>query len=283
MATESSRESLIGVFRRQPQATQLLVKLGLGAPVVIVVWDWVALLFLPAIAVVPITLALVILFGTAMTVLAAHLVYSIDRWEVDSALQARRLWTTRGAVADRSGGVDELADAGNQAAAHSRRPPAPAPSLSFSRVYFDLRLQEEIRRCRREGSSMSLIYIDAQDPSHEQTAGQLEKTIVEVANLASQHTQTISLPLHTGPSEYAFVLPHSERDAADDFASKLVRALGDYWCHFGVAVYPDDGSNAEELFDYAREECDESRQGKSRPKRQQTFGRGRQRSGFRPA
>jgi hypothetical protein len=44
--------------------------------------------------------------------------------------------------------------------------------------------------------------------------------------------------------------------------SKVVQALGNYWCHFGVAVYPNDATSANSLIERAREKCEESRQDK---------------------
>jgi hypothetical protein len=262
MATNRDSDGLISVIRREPERSNLLLKLGIGVPVVIVIGDVVARLFIPTVAVAPITLALILLYGAGIALLAAHLVHTADRWAVDSAMQARRLWTVSRRANEQltSDDIDEYTPD------ETEGPTAPSTMLgvSFSRVYFLLRLQEEVMRCRREGSVMSLVYIDAMQPGQETSSAALEKTVFEMANLASHHVKTISLPLHAGPTEYAFCLPHSNAEETNDFVSKLVRALGDYWCHFGTAVYPEDGSDAESLFNHAKLECDASRQGKSR-------------------
>jgi hypothetical protein len=45
--------------------------------------------------------------------------------------------------------------------------------------------------------------------------------------------------------------------------SKVVQALGNYWCHFGTAVYPADGTSAESLVRFVRQAVEESREGKA--------------------
>jgi len=64
----------------------------------------------------------------------------------------------------------------------------------------------------------------------------------------------------TGETEFLFCLPQTDSKGVKTFTSQLVTALGRYWCHFGVATYPEDGTDAETLFNRAREACELSRQ-----------------------
>src|SRR3989304_2785657 len=91
----NNSESLLAVLKREPEQTSFLLKFGLGGPVVIVVADWLASTFLPAVAVVPILLALLVASSAVLVLLVARLVHSADRWKVESADTATRLMANR--------------------------------------------------------------------------------------------------------------------------------------------------------------------------------------------
>ena len=247
-------DSLLSLFNREPEQSQFLLKFGLGGPVVIVVWHLLGGYFLPVYALAPLTLVIILLYGAATALLTFRLVHNTDRWQMESAEQSRRLLgsstTGRRMVAGELDSDDVAIP--------------PPPPASFPQVYFLMRLQEEVMRCRREGTEMSVIALDATRSGEEPGQTLIEKTSFEIATLAAGHSRTISLPLSVSATEYIFCLPNSDRAFTEDFVSKLVRALGDYWCHFGVAVYPEDGTDGESLFNHARQECEASRQDKQR-------------------
>ena len=206
----------------------------------------------------PITLLIVILYGAIVAYLGASLIHAADRW-LELAPRPSR---------PKHHSEPEAVPAERQEPEPERAAPAPSPAsmaqTRFAEAYFALRLGEEVHRCRREGVEMSVVALDMQQPSNESTRDRLDEVGLEMARLASDHAALIALPLQVGATEYVFCLPHSDREATDDFVSKLVRALGDYWCHYGVALYPDDASSEEALVDYARRECDESREGREK-------------------
>jgi hypothetical protein len=72
-------------------------------------------------------------------------------------------------------------------------------------------------------------------------------------------SNTLSLAMTFGPDDFVFSLPHADRVTAKDFIRKLLPGLGNYWCHYGLATYPEDGTNAEALVNRAWEQCVESR------------------------
>jgi hypothetical protein len=255
-------DSILAVLNREPEQSQLLLKVGLAGPAFIVIWDWVGGYFLPDIAVAAITLLVIVVYGAALTFLAARLIHSADKWEVESAMQARRL-LTGGSNNRRSAAFQPDATSADEIHPPPIEVALPAVSVNFAHIYFMLRLQEEVARCRREGESFSLVCIEASTPGVDPTPAMVEKTAFEIAHLAVSHGRMISLPLNVGPSEYVFCLPHANHEEGRDFLSKLVRALGDYWCHYGLAVYPEHGTDAESLFLSARRQTEESRQGRS--------------------
>ena len=281
----NNSESLLAVLKREPEQTSFLLKFGLGGPVVIVVADWLASTFLPAVAVVPILLALLVAYSAVLVLLVARLVHSADRWKVESADTATRLMANRRRASQRpaepaaaqplmASGVEEppMDDPGADPPPAAQpyeepmvaepeviEPPPVAPEPSFHQHYFFLRLETEVQDARRDGRQMSLASLDVTLPGRALTRETIEKVSMELAQIAANHVKTISRPLSVGPTEFLLSLPHASQDDAKAFVSKVVQALGNYWCHFGIAVYPKDATDASSLIDRAREACEESR------------------------
>jgi hypothetical protein len=68
----------------------------------------------------------------------------------------------------------------------------------------------------------------------------------------------MTMPSAIGPLEYAFLLPGTGRDESRARVAPLLGPLGDYWCEFGIAVYPDDATQAQALVELARKEIEDS-------------------------
>ena len=286
---ESTSEGFFSILRREPEQTALILKLGFGAPVVIVLWDWAANFLLPELAVSLLTMFMILIYAGALVFLIASLVHSADRWQIDSAMEARRLLVT-GDVRRRAPAARPAKSASAQAAAplslsptavaeppqilrqapdpveaedeieaEDYVPPPPALEPRFHQVYFLLRVTEEVQRARREGYEMSVLALDVTVPGRELTPQLVEKVSFELAHIASSQNKVISYSLSLGPTEFVFSLPHLDRAETKDFVSKVVQSLGDYWCHYGVAHYPDDATDAESMVDFARQQCEASR------------------------
>ena len=215
----------------------------------------------------PVTAALIFLYGAVIAFLSGRMIHSADRGQVESALQARSLLTSnnrRAGPPEPFFNVEEpvpLAEAVAQTLASAAAAPLPAPPAHFQQVYFLLRLQEKVSRARREGHALSVIAFDVVLPGAERDREALEKLAFEVATMASSQAKTIDYCLQVSETEFAFVLAESDGKAARSFLARVVQAMGDYWCHCGFAAYPEDGTNAEALFDRARERAAESRGG----------------------
>jgi hypothetical protein len=81
---------------------------------------------------------------------------------------------------------------------------------------------------------------------------------VVVAHLLASQARTLGLSINLNANEYVFSLPHHDAPTARAFVSKIVQALGNYWCNCGIATYRLDGTDGESLFKRARQLCRES-------------------------
>lgn len=244
-------EGIWAALKREPDQAWLLLKVVLGGALAIVAWDLASSYFLGDIGSALVTLLLVLSYALGLAYVTKRLVESMDRFQVESAKQASRLAATRRRVDHPSG--DTVIP--------------PMPLASFQQAYFLLRLNEEVKQARLHGHLLSLIAIDVTVPHQEMTPELVERVSFELAQIASDHARTISMPLSTGETEFVFCLPQADAKGVKAFTSQLVTGLGRYWCHFGVATYPDDGTDAETLFNRAREACEFSRQdGASTPR-----------------
>jgi hypothetical protein len=238
-------------FRREPEQTTFLIRFGLGGAFVIAVYSAIAGLFLNALIAQPVTLILSLIYGFVLVITTARLVSgAVGRRFVESALSSR---TPHGMA------VRALSE--EQQAAASTVPVR--EQVSFNHAFFMLRVQEEVANARRDGHEMSVISIEATAPGMPMTADLAKRIANEFATLASGQHKTISQTLSVSESEYVMSLPHTDAAEAKAFVSKVVQALGNYWCHFGTAVYPVDGTTAEVLVQHARKTVEESREGRN--------------------
>jgi GGDEF domain-containing protein len=237
-------------FKREPEQTSFLIRFGLGGAFVIAVYSAIAGLFLNALIAQPVTLLLTLGYGSILVLSTARLVSSaVGRRFVESALSSR----TPHRVAERAGEAAQAA--------------APLATVreqaSFNRALFMLRLQDEVATARREGREMCVVAIEATAPGMPMNADLAERIANEFARLAASHHKTITQTLSVSESEYVMSLPTTDATEAKAFVSNVVQAMGNYWCHFGTAVYPVDGTSAESLVTCARQAVEESRGGKS--------------------
>jgi hypothetical protein len=227
-------------FKREPEQTSFLIKLALGGGIVVAVFSVLAAVLVSSIVVLPVALVLSLIYSAALVVSTARLIFSgASRRYMESALRSR----TPGHAAEAA--VVPIKE-----------------QASFSHTYFMLRLQEEVATARREGREMTVLAIEATRPGVELGPEVVERLAKDMAEIASNHHTTIGHALSVSESEYLMTLPKTSAAEAKPFVSRLVQSLGNYWCHFGTACYPADGTSAEGLMDFARESVDESRQDK---------------------
>lgn len=233
-------------FKREPEETSFLIKLVLGGALVVSVFSVVSSLFLASILTLPVTLVLSLIYSTAVVLTTARLVFNgVNRRHMESALAGR----TPARINEDAPAVAAVAE-----------------QASFNQAYFMLRVQEEVANARREGREMMVVAIEATAPGVEMNPELAEKVANEIAQIASNHHKTISHTLSVSESEYIMSLPDTSAAEAKKFVSHLVQSLGNYWCHFGTACYPADGTSAEGLVRYARGAVEDSRDGRNKSK-----------------
>ncbi len=242
---QAPRESLFSVARAEPERAKLLLQVVAGGAVAMAAWSWAGAMLFGDLIFLPLTLLLTAVYSLAVVVLAGDLVRHADRWQVDSALQARRLMST---------------GAGAVPAARGSATAAGANPASFDHWYFVLRLDDEIKRARRQGSQVSVVMMKVTAPGGETSPAVTEQISFDMATMAANHAQTMTMPSAISAQEYAFLLPGTDRDEAKARIAPLLNPLGGYWCQFGIAVYPDDGTDAEALVHIARAQVDEEKE-----------------------
>jgi hypothetical protein len=94
----------------------------------------------------------------------------------------------------------------------------------------------------------------------EESAEFAETVAYDMARIAAEQSRLMSPPLVLGDCEYVFSLPHTDLKGTTEFVREVVRALGEYWCHFGIAGFPDHATDAQGLIEKARGACEQSHQ-----------------------
>ena len=232
-----NRDSILSLMHTEPERAKLLLKVACGGAMALLLWTWAGQYVAGQFVFLLVNLVAILAYCTAVMYLTGHLVRGADRWQVESALQARRLLSTGRHAND----------------AATQEPPL----ATFDHWYFVLRLEDEIKRARRQGTQVSVVMMKIGVPGNAPTAAMTEQINFDVAQLAANHAQTMTMPSAIGPLEYAFLLPNTDRNEARARVAPLLAPLGDYWCEFGIAVYPDDGTEAEGLVMLARERVED--------------------------
>ncbi|AKX93436.1 two-component system response regulator [Moorella thermoacetica] len=103
-------------------------------------------------------------------------------------------------------------------------------------------LRNEINRASRGALNVALVLARSE--------GLGKGKIVECARQARRRLREIDTVIELSKSTLALVLPHTGKEGAQVVITKLAGLLPGTWS-YGVAVYPDNGKDGEELFAYA--------------------------------
>lgn len=108
-----------------------------------------------------------------------------------------------------------------------------------NRAGFDQRLAEEIQRCQRYGSEMSLLLVDVDyfkrfNDTHGHLAG--DEALTAVAQAMKNVCRPVDFPARYGGEEFAVILPATGRDGAIVMAERLRRAVEDLPVRITVSV-----------------------------------------------
>ncbi len=261
-------DGLLATFKAEWNQTKWLLRFGAVGTIFIVTWGWAGNLFLSSLIVGAVNLLAVLILGSGIAVFVMRIMYASKRWQFETTERSKppirqqspkaveTVPIGHASPAERNSPVDPALNA----AGGSRPAPAStlAPKSDFHKVHFMLRLQEEVERARREGSEMAVVWLGVTLPGRDTAEQETDILAAEVAKLLADQAKTVGQPLNLDQSQYVFSLPGQGRASSAAFVSKLVRAMGNYWCNCGIAIYPKDGTSAQALFDRARQICEES-------------------------
>ncbi len=136
----------------------------------------------------------------------------------------------------------------------------------YNHAYMLQALRREINRCRRHGLSMSLAMFDLDDfKKLNDTRGHLEgdKVLVKGAALVKETLREIDVAARYGGEEFAVILPDTAKEGAAIVAERIRARIEEHFqrrrggpkvtASGGVASYPEDAENTEDLIKRADE------------------------------
>lgn len=236
MADELARLRLtigrtIALFSRDPGRAGVTATIGVVGLALIWLWSLYGDFLLPHLVVVTAATLLAAAYAAWLALTVGGLVREQDRWQVESALTLRDL------LSDRSGAGGPLA------------------GWPFYLRGLRLRLDEEIRRAHDYGTPFTVAAMRLEVPGHAPSHALLSQANFEMADLVAAHPGALLAPTSLGLFEWAFLLPHHDRRAAQAMAEFIARTLRRYSCTFGLAVFPEDGLDVESLLHCAVDRC----------------------------
>ena len=121
----------------------------------------------------------------------------------------------------------------------------------FHRWYFELRLEEEVRRCQRYGHSLSVIAMRVERPEDAKRTLETDPLELEIAKLAARTLRAVDIPASLGELEFAFCLPNTDAEGARITARRLREAIGKRGLSLGIACYPDSSIDGKKILEDA--------------------------------
>ena len=111
--------------------------------------------------------------------------------------------------------------------------------------YFDLRLEEELARAKRYNLPLSLLRIYLIGPAVKERDHNLLNELL--SDVVSRKLRRMDIPAFLEGNEYAVALPHTNQQQAEVVAKRLTKAFAPYSVAAGVASFPQDGLQPEQL------------------------------------
>lgn len=136
----------------------------------------------------------------------------------------------------------------------------------FNSRYLNVHLRREIKRSRRYGTEVSLIFLDLDgfksvNDNHGHLAG--SRALFEVGQVIQETVREIDVVSRYGGDEFTIILPQTSAQGAMTIAERIRVAIEEkpflaelglnvrLTASFGVSTYPDHGQNKEELLQRA--------------------------------
>jgi diguanylate cyclase (GGDEF)-like protein len=123
----------------------------------------------------------------------------------------------------------------------------------YSRWYLELRLREEVERCRRYGTSFALVVIRLAGVGLAALATDFwVRKVDEAGELTTSGLRVVDIVASLGPAELAICLVNCDSDDAKSVATRLTDRLAKNQASIGVVVFPQDELEAPALIEVAR-------------------------------
>jgi len=116
--------------------------------------------------------------------------------------------------------------------------------------YFDLRVAEEVNRCKRYGVPMALIRLAAPANARRGDTWGTE-TEWQLAQEVEHRLRAVDISARIGGLEFIACLPHTDLRGAQVAARRILKDLEGWSLTVGFATYPTDGEDADMLIEAA--------------------------------
>jgi GGDEF domain-containing protein len=120
----------------------------------------------------------------------------------------------------------------------------------LQRWYFELRVAEEARRCRRYGTSMAVLFVKVQDADQPDRAWTQDDEM-DFVQMFGRTLRSVDLAARINEREYAVCLPHTDEEGADSAADRMLKNSTGYSVSAFMALCPRDGIDYESLVERA--------------------------------
>jgi len=130
----------------------------------------------------------------------------------------------------------------------------------FNRTALEQIFRYEKKRANVLGQRVALLFIDLDNfKSVNDNYGHAEgdKVLREVAQIIRESVRGTDIPIRIGGDEFLIILPNGNPEAAKRVGERIKKVIEETFkdygisASYGVAVYPDEGENLEELINLA--------------------------------
>jgi diguanylate cyclase (GGDEF)-like protein len=122
----------------------------------------------------------------------------------------------------------------------------------YSRWYLELRLREEVERCRRYGSSFALVVIRLTGVGLAALATDFwVRRVEEIGALTNAALRTVDIVAALGPAELAICLVNCNFGDANSVATRLIACISQDQTSIGVVVFPEDELEPQAIIEVA--------------------------------
>jgi GGDEF domain-containing protein len=122
----------------------------------------------------------------------------------------------------------------------------------LQRWYFELRVADEARRCRRYGMGMSTLFLRIEDDEKHATDPDWPTEVqMDFVQILARQMRAVDLASRTDEREFALCLPHTGDDGARSLAWRISQNVGSYKVTMRKALAPDQGFDYDALYEAA--------------------------------